>query len=60
MRSSILNRLERVENECRFVNWFLAQRFIESLTDDELEAYADEGRFPEPVPNRPSKLDGLD
>jgi hypothetical protein len=60
MRSSILNRLERLEKEYRFVNWFLGQRFIESLTDDELEAYAHEGKFPEPVPNRLSKLDGLD
>jgi hypothetical protein len=60
MKSSILNRVERLENECNFINWLLAQRFIESLKVDELEAYVRYGKLPEPVPTRRSDLDRLD
>jgi hypothetical protein len=60
MRPSILTRLEKLENECRFVNWFLGTRFIESLAETELLTYARDGTLPDPVPNRPSDLDGLD
>lgn len=59
-RSSILERLELLEKEHRFLTWVLTQRFIDSLTEDELKAFARENRLPDPAPNRPSRLDGLD
>lgn len=59
-RRSILKRLEKVENECCFVSWFLQQRFIESLTDDELDKKVREDIWPDPAPNRSSPLDRLD
>jgi hypothetical protein len=60
MKSSVQNRLEKLEKEQRFIQWFLAQRFNGSLTLDELCVMADGGKIPDPVPNRPSELDGLD
>jgi hypothetical protein len=60
MKPSILSRLEKLENECRFVNWFLGSRFIASLNENELEAYSHEGKLPDPAPNRLSRLDRLD
>src|SRR5271167_1160480 len=59
-RRSMLTRLEKLENECHFVNWVLRQRYIESLTEDELHKYVQEGMFPNPAPNRSSPLDQLD
>src|SRR5260370_3957449 len=40
--------------------WVLSPRFFDSRTVDELEAYVRENRVPDPAPNRPSRLDGLD
>jgi hypothetical protein len=57
---SIRNRLAKIEDKRRFLNWFVGARFIDSLTDNELESYVRDRRPPEPVPNRPSKLDRLD
>jgi len=37
-RSSILERLELLEKEHRFLTWVLTHRFIASLTEDELKA----------------------
>src|SRR5260370_31275058 len=59
-RSSIRERLELLENEHRFLTWVLSHRFLDSLTVNELEAFAHDNRLPDPAPNRPSRLDGLD
>ena len=59
-RSSIGERLERLENEHRFLTWVEGDRFINSLTASELDAIVRENRLPDPVPNRPTTLDGLD
>jgi hypothetical protein len=62
--ASIQERLERLENERRFLEWFHFERFLEGLTDEELEAYASNGRLPEPLPEPlpkgASRLDRLD
>jgi hypothetical protein len=58
--ASIRARLMRLENNRRFLNWFAMDRFLASLTDDELVTYAGDGELPEPIPNRPSPLDRLD
>jgi hypothetical protein len=50
----------RLESKRRFLDWFVRNRFYESLTTDEFETFAREGQFPDPLPNRPSRLDGLD
>ena len=39
---------------------FLQHRFIESLTEDELDKYVREGLWPNPAPNRSSRLDQLE
>jgi hypothetical protein len=59
-RLSLRERLEALENEQRFSTWLLSNRYLESLTGVELEAFARAGELPDPVPNRPSRLDGLD
>lgn len=59
-KASIRDRLEKVENKRRFLDWFVQARFIDSLNADELERYTRDGRPPEPIPNRPSSLDRLD
>ena len=59
-RRSILTRLEKVESERCFVIWFLQQRFMDSLAEDELDKYVREGIWPDPAPNRSSPLDQLD
>ena len=59
-RSSIRERLELLEKEHRFLTWVLSYRFIESLTVNELEAFAHDNSLPDPAPNRLSRLEGLD
>jgi hypothetical protein len=49
-----------LENARRFLDWFVWDRIYSSLTEDELEIYARDGKPPEPIPNRPSRLDQLD
>jgi hypothetical protein len=58
-RRSILTRLEKVESERCFVMWFLQQRFMDGLAEDELDKYVREGVWPDPAPNRSSPLDQL-
>jgi hypothetical protein len=48
--ASIQGRLKRLEDKQRFIGWFLVERFLESLTAEQLEAYARDGRWPEPLP----------
>jgi hypothetical protein len=49
----------KLESERRFLNMFICERFLDSLTADELRAFAQDGRLPDPVPNRPSRVDGV-
>ncbi len=58
--ASIRARLVKLENKRRFLDWFVWDRFYETLTVDELRDYARNGTLPEPLPNRPSKMDILD
>lgn len=64
MTSSLQRRLERLEKEARFDSWLWFERFLESLTEPQLEDLATHGRWPEPMPPPlpigASKLDSLD
>lgn len=52
---TIRNRLERLERETRFKDWLRFQRYIESLNDQQLEAFIVLGYCPEPAPPEPRK-----
>ena len=56
----IRNRLTRLEKKRRFLDWFVWDRFVDSLTEDELGIYVRDGKPPEPIPNRPSRFDTMD
>ena len=62
--SDLKSRVERLEREYRFRRWFHFQRYLESLSLEQLESFATrgfcEGPVPEPLPPGGSKLDGLD
>jgi hypothetical protein len=58
--ASIRGRLTRLENQRRFLDWFVRARFIDSVTDDEMETYRRDGTLSAPITNRPSSLDRLD
>ena len=58
--ASLRARLIQLKNKQRFLDWFAMQRFLDSLIEDELAAYARDGKPQEPIPNRPSTLDKLD
>ena len=62
--TSLKSRVERLEREHRFRIWLNFQRFLEGLTDEQLEDVAIDWRFPEPLPEPlpmgASRLDGLD
>jgi hypothetical protein len=61
---SIQDRLKHFEDRRRFLTWFAFERFLESLTQEQLEAYARDRRWPEPLPEPllqgASRLDRLD
>jgi hypothetical protein len=58
--SFIKERIMKLENQCRFLDWFVRQRFHVTLTLEEIDTYLREGVLPDPTPNRPSRLDTLD
>lgn len=58
--ASIRDRLMRLENRRRFLEWFVWHRLCSTLTLEELETYVSGGDFPDPMPNRLSSLDTLD
>ena len=64
MTSSLQRRLERLEREARFDAWLWFERFLESLTEPQLEDLATHWRWPEPMPPPlpigASKLDSKD
>jgi hypothetical protein len=47
---SIQDRLKQLEDRRRFLTWFVFERFLESLTQEQLETYARDRRWPEPLP----------
>ena len=61
---SIQDRLKQLEDRRRFLSWFVFERFLESLTHEQLETYARDRRWPEPLPEPfpqgASRLDRLD
>jgi hypothetical protein len=59
-KAPIRDRLEKLENKRRFLNWFVRDRFYATLTEDELEILARDGKLQDPLPDRPSRLDRLD
>ena len=60
----IENRVARLEKEQQFRTWVGFERFLESLTEEQLQELALHWRFPEPLPEPlpmgASRLDGLD
>jgi hypothetical protein len=58
--NSILRRLAKLEVKQRFLDWFAKQRFYHTLTQHELMTFALNGQLPDPIPERPSTMDGLD
>ena len=62
--TTLKGRLKRLEKEQRFQDWLWYERFLEGLTEEQLEAVATQWRFPEPTPEPlpwgSSKLDRLD
>lgn len=59
-KASIRDHLEKLENNHLFLVWFVMARFHATLTVDELEIHSRDGRLPDPLPQRPSPLDGVD
>ena len=46
MAAALKNRVERLEKEKNFQRWFHFERFLESLTEKQLEDIAIYWRFP--------------
>ena len=59
-KKSIRERLEKLESERRFLEWFVVHRFLNTLTLEELESWASGKKFPDPVLHQPSSVDTLD
>jgi len=59
-KATIRKRLKRLENNRRFLDWFVQSRFYESFTAVELDIFARDGKLPDPLSDRPSRLDRLD
>ena len=58
--ASVRDRLNKLDRDRRFVDWFVLKRFLATLTSEELEIWTSDGRLPDPIPNRPSRLDAMD
>ena len=62
--SSLKSRIEQLEKERQFQRWFMFSRFLEGLTDEQLEDIEIYWRFPEPLPEPlprgASSLDSLE
>jgi hypothetical protein len=57
---TIRDRLAKLEDQRRFLDWFVRHRFYATLTLEELKTCASGEGFPDPIPNRPSIVDMLD
>jgi hypothetical protein len=62
--SSLKSRIGQLEKEYQFQRWFMFSRFLEGLTDEQLEDIELYWRFPEPLPEPlprgASRLDSLE
>ena len=62
--TKLRNRVESLEQKAQFTLWFHFSRFLEALTDEQIEEIAINWRFPDPLPDPlpigMSRLDGLD
>jgi len=62
--AALKNRVERLEKEQSFQRWLQFERFLEGLSDKQLEDIILYWRFPkrlpEPLPMGASRLDGFD
>ena len=62
--AALKNRVERLEKEQGFQRWLQFERFLEGLSDKQLEDIVLYWRFPkrlpEPLPMGASRLDGFD
>jgi hypothetical protein len=58
--TSFRRRLEQLENQRRFLNWFARDRLFNTLTSDELSTFAMGGDLPESTLNRPNTLEHFD
>jgi hypothetical protein len=62
--ATLKNRVARLEKEQQFRTWLDFERFLEGLSDEQVEEIAVYWRFPEPLPEPlpmgASRLDGLD
>ena len=60
----INSRIAKIEKEAQFWRWFNFSRFLEGLSDEQLEEIARDWRFPDPLPDPlpwgMSELDRLD
>lgn len=60
---TIRNRIERLEQESRFRDWLRFERYLEFVSDQQLEFFAVFGYWPDPPPPEPppgtSRLDSL-
>lgn len=45
-KASIRERLEKLESKRRFLDWFVMNRFLATLTLEELETWASRSRMP--------------
>jgi len=59
-KASIQDRLAKLENRRRFLEWLVWRRFCSTLSDEELLAFARDRRWPDPLPNGLSSVDPLD
>jgi hypothetical protein len=53
-------RISQLEKQRRFLDWYVWERILASLTEDELGTYWRDGKLPELIPNRPSRFDTVD
>ena len=62
--ATLRNRVQNLEDELRFHRWVRFERWLESLTIEQLEAYSmSDGILPDPFPDPPpgsTSLDKLD
>jgi len=59
-KASIQDRLAKLENKRGFLKWLVWRRFLSTLSDEELLAFARDLKWPDPLPSRLSSVDPLD
>lgn len=59
-KASIRDRMEKLDRDRRFLDWFAFHRFLATLTMEEVETWVSGRGLPKPIPNRPSSFDTMD